>query len=139
MKTLVRHTAFRVSVVVIAALGWLALSNHCAIGAVEAHAAKTCMTCHGSSTSNHAPSKNNEGVECCKVVRATLLTPPKSLVSFNQLLFAAFKYLVGIIVLPHADEQNGVIEWDTGPPGALSFSETVLQRSILAHAPPFLA
>jgi hypothetical protein len=25
---------------------------------------------------------------------------------------------------------------DTGPPNALSFSESVLQRSILAHAPP---
>jgi hypothetical protein len=28
---------------------------------------------------------------------------------------------------------------DTGPPGARSFAELILQRSILAHAPPFLA
>jgi hypothetical protein len=28
---------------------------------------------------------------------------------------------------------------DTGPPEFLSFSELILQRSLLAHAPPFLA
>ena len=28
---------------------------------------------------------------------------------------------------------------DTGPPGAHSFAELILQRSLLAHAPPFLA
>jgi hypothetical protein len=27
---------------------------------------------------------------------------------------------------------------DTGPPGATSFAELVLQRSILAHAPPIV-
>ena len=29
-----------------------------------------------------------------------------------------------------------LIALDTGPPRAISFSELVLQRSILAHAPP---
>ena len=28
---------------------------------------------------------------------------------------------------------------DTGPPGAFSFAELILQQSLLAHAPPFLA
>jgi hypothetical protein len=28
---------------------------------------------------------------------------------------------------------------DTGPPGARSFAELILQRSILAHAPPVSA
>jgi hypothetical protein len=28
---------------------------------------------------------------------------------------------------------------DTGPPGARSFAELILQRSLLAHAPPILA
>ena len=31
------------------------------------------------------------------------------------------------------------LELDTGPPFAGSFAESVLQRSILAHAPPSLA
>ena len=126
-------------IVLITALGWLALSNHCAIGAAEAHTAKAAMSCHGSQTPNHAPSKKEDGVECCKVVRATLLSPEKSLVSFDQLLFAPFEYLVGSIVLPDAGEQSSALEWNTGPPRAPSFSETVLQRSLLAHAPPLLA
>jgi hypothetical protein len=28
---------------------------------------------------------------------------------------------------------------DTGPPGAFSFAELILQQSLRAHAPPFLA
>jgi hypothetical protein len=28
---------------------------------------------------------------------------------------------------------------DTGPPGAFSFAELILQQSLLAHAPPFVA
>jgi hypothetical protein len=28
---------------------------------------------------------------------------------------------------------------DTGPPGARSFAELILQRSLFAHAPPFRA
>jgi hypothetical protein len=129
----------RTAVVMIAAVGWLALSNHCALAGIEHVAAKAHMSCHGSADSDHSPAKDKQsGTECCKVVRATLLTPEKNIASVGQLLFTAYKYVVAIVVLPDAGEQNGTFEWDTGPPGSVSFSESVLQRSLLAHAPPSL-
>ena len=99
------------------------------------------MHCHGAATTNHLPSKQNDqnGVECCKVLRATLLTSAKSIVSLDQFLFAPYKYFVAIVVLPDTSHEIGAFEWDTGPPGGGSFAESVLQRSILAHAPPFVA
>ena len=123
----------------LAAVGWFALSNHCALAAIELSAAKAPMHCHGSATENQAPAQDNRGdVECCKVVRATLVTPAEKGASPDQLLFTPFKYLVVLLVWPDAGEQVGLFEWDTGPPPAPSFSEVVLQRSILAHAPPAL-
>jgi hypothetical protein len=127
-------------VVLIAAVAWLGLSNHCALAAIEHGAAKAPMSCHDSPANNHAPAKEKrDGVECCKVVRATLLSPAKSVGSPYELLFAPYKYPAAIFILPKAIKQNSVFEWDTGPPGADSFAESVLQRSILAHAPPFIA
>ena len=132
--------ALRLPVVVIAAAAWFALSNHCALAGIE-HASKMPMHCHGAATTDHAPSKQDDrgGVECCKSLRATLLTSAKSVASLDEFLFAPYKYFVGVVEMPNAVEQAGFFEWDTGPPPALSFSESVLQRSILAHAPPSLA
>jgi len=140
VKTLLRHAAVRVPVVLIAAVAWLALSNHCALAGIE-RASKMPMHCHGAATTNHPPSKQDDhnGVECCKVLRATLLTSAKNIVSPDDFSFAACKYFVAIVVLPATVHEIGAFEWDTGPPGGGSFAESVLQRSILAHAPPFVA
>lgn len=139
MKNLFRSPAARLPVVLLAAVGWFVLSNHCALAAIEHVPAATHMSCHRSAGSDHAPVKDKQGTECCKVIRATLLTPAKGVASFDPLLFTPVNYLVAILVSAQSGEQPGVFEWDTGPPAALSFSESVLQRSLLAHAPPSLA
>jgi hypothetical protein len=140
VKSLVRHTAVRVPVVLIAAVAWLALSNHWALAGIE-RTSKTPMHCHGGADTNHAPAKDDKqgGVECCKVLRATLLTSAKSVAPLDEFLFAPYKYFVAIVVLPDTSHEIGAFEWDTGPPGGGSFAESVLQRSLLAHAPPFVA
>lgn len=139
MKNLIRHASLRVPVVLIAGVAWLALSNHCALAAII-HTSNTPMHCHGAAT-NHPPSKDDKQgrVECCKVLRATLLTTAKNVASLDEFLFSPYKYFVGIVVTPDAVEQAGIFEWDTGPPGTNSFAESVLHRSVLAHAPPSLA
>ena len=130
----------RVPVVLIASVVWLALSNHCALAAAGPRLTKVPMSCHGSPASNQPPANDEgSGVECCKVVRATLLTPAKDVASLDDLFVAPYKYFVALLVLPDAGERSSVLGWDTGPPRALSFSEVVLQRSILAHAPPLVA
>ena len=41
--------------------------------------------------------------------------------------------------VPAAERGEGVATEATGPPGLRSFAEAVLQRSLLSHAPPFVA
>lgn len=139
LKILRARIALRAPMAVLAALAWLAVSNHCALaavkGSVEMIAAPTCHGAHD----GHAPAKQKkEGdVECCKILRATLPSLAKNLAAppaSNLTVQVWFIALVGMsferprLILP--------LELDTGPPESASFAERVLQRSLLAHAPP---
>ena len=132
---LFRHRLVRLPIVAIGAAAWLSISNHCALAAMQAPAEMPMPSCHGA---KHAPGKPDQksDVECCKVLRATLLTLSKNLAAADTLTFVARVYVA--LPLPRAVESRpiSIFEWDTGPPGAGSFAELVLQRSILAHAPP---
>lgn len=133
----VPYKAFRISIVLATVAAWLSISNHCVIGGLietKSQSAMPKMHCHGNQPS---PSKksNQEELPCCKVLKAieakTATVPPAT---FD---FILKEYLVGVS-LPIISEQHGLlIACDSGPPAlAFSFSETVLQRSLLAHAPP---
>jgi hypothetical protein len=137
VASLLRRPSFRIPIVLTVMLAWAALFNHCALGAVEHGHAQPAMTCHGSPGDKHAPPEGHGEVECCKVIRATLLNPEKIAPPLNDLFVAPCNYFVALLILQDTEAPGGLLEWDTGPPHALSFSESVLQRSILAHAPPF--
>ena len=94
--------------------------------------------CHAAAPQNPAPAKHDQksGVECCKVLRATLLVPSSSLVAADTLSFAPYIYVLSFIPTVDQSRLSRFCGWDTGPPGEASFAESVLQRSILAHAPP---
>jgi hypothetical protein len=123
--------------VAIGAIAWLAVSNHCALAAIEGAAKMPMSSCHGPAPANHSPAKHdqNGGVECCKILRATFLTLSKNMIESDISIFAAFAYVTGILPA-HESRLDRVLEWDTGPPEADSFAVSVLQRSILVHAPP---
>jgi hypothetical protein len=125
----------------LAGLAWLAISNHCAIAEVEGVAKMPMPACHGSSTGKETPAKHDQksAVECCKILRAILLTPSSNLAAYDTNSFAPHDYIVELISVADESRLTRLLEWDTGPPGADSFAESVLQRSILAHAPPFLS
>lgn len=141
VMNLFRSRLVRLPIVAIGALAWLTISNHCLIAAVEGAAKMPMPRCHGTSPAEHSPAKHNEKgtVECCKVLRATLLTPSSNLAPTDTLTFVAHDYVVALISAADEARLSRLIEWDTGPPEADSFAESVLQRSILAHAPPSLA
>jgi hypothetical protein len=124
-------------IVLIAAFGWLAISNHCVLGMVgSAKAIAAPPACHGVP---HAPGKSNsDQAPCCKVLRATveLSKPP---VAYDTSTFSLQADLAALIILADQLIFLRPLELDTGPPNYESFAESVLQRSILAHAPPFLA
>jgi hypothetical protein len=115
------------------AAAWFFISNHCALAAMEnANSAPAHAHCHGST----APTKN-EHVPCCKVLSALVVKGVS--VDGNGLAFSLQQYLVGLVDFPEQLHWPQSFELDTGPPFSSSFAEYVLQRSILAHAPPFIA
>ncbi len=131
----------RIATVLLASIAWFALSNHCLLGAACATGAnpeaKGCsMHMKASPT---APSKQNDASPpCCKTLRAVTVAKAKAsanLIDFVLKPFFAETTSVVVITQP----SRCLLALDTGPPDALSFSESVLQRSILAHAPPALA
>jgi hypothetical protein len=128
----------RIAIIMLMSIAWFALSNHCLLGAASAGVAAAPNECpmHMKSSGN-APVKddNNRGaMPCCKTLRA-VMTAKLSVVA-NTLDFVLREYFLAAILPEILQSSRGLLALDTGPPGALSFSESVLQRSILAHAPP---
>lgn len=138
-----RHRAgvLRIGLVLITTVSWLTIANHCALTSLFAARAKTitalCHHCAG----EQSPVKNQNdcGSECCKTLHATLIAA-KKLIDYDAGLLALQPYFVAPLILrnePKVTLFGG--ELDTGPPFAKTFAESILQRSILAHAPPSLA
>ncbi len=78
-------------------------------------------------------------MQCCKILRAVAPVIAKSWArddakfSDLDLRFEEF----ALIALSCGTKTPLLL--DTGPPGAHSFAELILQRSLLTHAPPILA
>lgn len=122
----------------VAISAWLAASNHCAFGQMDSpQIAKADM--HDGCPGHGSPQHNEKGgdPQCCKSFPPASVDAGKNLASYDTNLFALQLYFVTVAPVP---ENSGVdlrpLELDTGPPLAISFAESVLQRSILAHAPP---
>ena len=78
-------------------------------------------------------------VECCKILRATPPSLAKNLAPQNVSVFALTTFFIALYSAPEQLTPLRPLELDTGPPAGISFAETVLQRSLPAHAPPFFA
>ncbi len=134
-----RDKAIRISVVLTTIVAWLSISNHCAVGAMVAAKTQSPMAqmhCHSSQPS---PSKKSgdEEMPCCKVLRATLAGQGKIVQVASKDFLPIQNWIIAQIIFADEGQLRRVPqELDTGPPFAGSFAESVLQRSILAHAPP---
>jgi len=123
-------------------ISWFALANHCVLAVAVARAqAQTHNCCSKDKAGDKTPPKERQqgGGECCKTLDVTLAPAVKNLTGFYcwSVLPA---YLIALVTLADAAQSTqSATELDTGPPHASSFAETVLQRSILVHAPPSLA
>ena len=113
------------------------MSNHCAFAAVAMEIDKAQTQCPFHSK----PAKHKEQssqVQCCKILRAVVFAKTKDWARDDaKFCDANFPVQSGALV----EYSSSVVEpllLDTGPPGAFSFAELILQRSLLAHAPPFL-
>jgi hypothetical protein len=110
---------------------WLLLSNHCALGLSGTLADSGGCPMH-SVPSKEKPAAN---LPCCKDLRAVVTHAVKGVTAVATQLVGTQNYVAAVFLTPpHVTVQ--VLALDTGPPHCLSFAESILQRSILAHAPP---
>jgi hypothetical protein len=138
VKTLLAGRTLRAPIALLAALAWLAVSNHCALASFAGSAGMTAApTCHGMHDSPAPAKQKKEGaVECCKVLRATLPSLAKNLIAQPASSFAIQTWVVALAWMSEEPRLIQPLELDTGPPESASFAEMVLQRSLRAHAPP---
>jgi hypothetical protein len=127
----------RAGVIVLTLIAWLSISNHCALGALQSpQSAAVHATCHGNTSSPTKPARKDEQTPCCKVLRATLVQLANFVPAYDFAAFSLQPYCAGLILFAEQSRTAQTFELDTGPPFRGSFAELVLQRSILAHAPP---
>jgi len=131
-----RNKIIRLAVVLTTMVAWFSISNHCALGGLIAktNSAVAPMHCHGNQP---APSKKSseEEMPCCKMLRATITSEAK-IVEVASQNFLPIQHWIVAELISATETPLSPLELDTGPPFAGSFAESVLQRSILAHAPP---
>lgn len=123
----------RSALVLVAMAAWFCLSNHCALGLVAPSAPAESEL--GGCPMHSAPTKKKPETQppCCKEVRAILAkcvtANPAAVRVIDRPGYATEIYP------PPTRTVVEIAEIDTGPP-CLSFAESVLQESMLSHAPP---
>ena len=128
--------------VILSIFAWLTISNHCALAGIEAAATQASIPkCHHCTDSTPAKEKQTGAdAVCCKVLRAPLNAQAKKSAGIGSPSFVLQTYFLSAVL--GSEAAKAVVfpmELDTGPPFRVSFAESVLQRSILSLAPPFLA
>ena len=131
----------QLTIVLLTMVAWFSISIHCAFGAFLA-ASKSAGLMPGHCHESHStPAKKGSDGEapCCKVLRATVASQTKVPHLDTQFSISPPDWDLSELVWDYIHFDRPAFELDTGPPVALSFTESVLQRSILAHAPPHLS
>lgn len=125
----------RWATVLLTITAWILLSNHCALGLSSAVVSSDSET--GACPMHSAPAKEKPAayLPCCKDLRAITTHAAKSVAALATQLVGMQDYVAAIFLMPPRLTTQ-VLASDTGPPHLLSFAESILQRSILAHAPP---
>jgi hypothetical protein len=138
LTTVVVKAIVRSASVAIAICSWFAISNHCAFAAVatKSDSAQTACPFHSKpAKQKQEPSQ----LQCCKILRAVVLAQTKSWArddaKFSDVCLRVEEF--AHLALSHSAQAS--LPLGTGPPSARSFAELILQRSLLAHAPPFRA
>ena len=129
----------RFAIVLVLSISWFVMSDRCALATVVASAGERPHSCCQEDKAAAKSPGNEQGAgECCKTLDATFVAVGKQLTDLSA-SFALYPNFTGLVVFPDTSGFMPLaIELDTGPPFASSFAEAVLQRSILAHAPPQL-
>jgi hypothetical protein len=124
--------------VAVAIFSWVAISNHCAFSALVAQTHATQSACPFHSQPAKTPPQP-AGIQCCKILRAVVPTITKGWARNDAGVSDADLYFEKLAFIANSQSATSPLLLDTGPPGARSFAELILQRSVRAHAPPVSA
>jgi hypothetical protein len=131
----------RALVALVAVVAWLHAANHCAIAGMLSAAAAASgeqESCPGHKAP--AEDENRDGCDassCCKSLAAPV-TLAKAAANYDGFTFVTNEFPTTVAFALGEQHVAAIAEIDTGPPDCVSFAEAVLQRSVLAHAPPSL-
>jgi hypothetical protein len=120
------RAATRCLIVAVTICSWLALSNHCAFGALTAKRQTTQSSCPFHSK----PAKpQQQSIACCKTLRAL---GPAAVKNFSP---AVVDFVFSEIAVGRPPKISfAPATLDTGPPGKTSF--VAFSGNVRAHAPP---
>ena len=130
--------SIRCLIVAVAICSWFAISNHCAFAAVVTKTDSVQTECPFHSK----PAKQKQEpsqLQCCKILRAVVFAQTKSWARDDGKFSDVGLRVEEFTHLALSHNAQASLPLDTGPPGARSFAELILQRSLLAHAPPAVA
>jgi len=127
--------------VIVALIAWFGVSNHCALGAIARQKATSAVDCcpfhsHPVKPQNQ---KQSDAPPCCKILRAIMANSAKDPACLVIDLADVDIPFAKLVVFARPKIPFSSVALETGPPGAFSFAELILQRSLPAHAPPILA
>lgn len=136
VRNLRDHFHARVAIVALLLVAWVIFTNHCALGMMPAAAQaaqKSERCCGGEKNPKHdAP----DGLrDCCNIKVTT--APAKTEVHFDPSKIQLHFLVVRQWCAAQVAKPEPAFPFDHGPPRVRSFAESVLQRSLLSHAPPF--
>ena len=134
-----RAFAVRTASSIVCLLLWFFASNHCAFatlgnaGTAKSKVVGTCSHCAAAKGDGKSSPAGVNG--CCKELRVTSAFGKPFQLGLVQVPSLSLLPALDALLLSLAARTISVAV-DTGPPGTHSFAELVLQRSLLAHAPP---
>jgi hypothetical protein len=136
VRTILRRTG-RCTTVLATLAAWLLLSNHCAFGLADetTDPAGQAHACPMHAAAARTKEKPAAKIPCCKEIRAVVAKSVTKTLALATRSFTGREYTEATFPPPLC-RTNPLRSLDTGPPGLLSFAESVLQESLLGHAPP---
>jgi hypothetical protein len=125
--------------VIVALIAWFGVSNHCALGAIALQKATNAVDCCPFHSHPVKPQNQSDAQPCCKILRAIVAKSAKDPARLVIDLADVDIPFAKLVVFARPKISLSSVALETGPPGAFSFAELILQRSLPAHAPPILA
>ena len=129
-------SGLRGAIVVVAICAWFAISNHCVFAALATNSTPS-RECPFHSKPKEKPSLERSAAKSCAQL---LRFRQRAGLAMTRNLSDADAYRDECAFTSAYSQPTLVpLSLDTGPPRVRSFAELILQRSLLAHAPPSLA